>query len=170
MQHLQVLVSTIGSGKSTYSKNAARAGMIVVNDDAFTNALHSDQYQLYDSSLTPLYKQVETVAAYSALALGRSVVVDRGRNLKANSRRRWIGIGHSLDIPVVALCFRMESANVHASRRYFSDSRGASLEQWERIAERHLSEYERPTIAEGFAKVVDVEWEKVRDGWHWSFN
>jgi dephospho-CoA kinase len=75
---IQVLVGMIASGKSTYAKNAARRGVICVNDDAVVNLVHADDYTLYDKSLKILYKSIENHIISMALAMSRTVLVDRG--------------------------------------------------------------------------------------------
>jgi len=55
MRKIQILVGMIASGKSTYSKHAARLGFIVVNDDAIVNAVHGEDYTLYDKKLKLLW-------------------------------------------------------------------------------------------------------------------
>lgn len=168
MQHLQVLCGPICAGKSTYSKSAARQGWVIVNDDALVNAVHAGQYTLYDESLKPLYKHLECAAVSTGLALGRSVIVDRGVNNRIASRRRWVGLGHSLDVPVVAVVFPDEGPEVHARRRAEVDGRGHSYDYWLAVALHHASEWEPPTLQEGFAGVVNVMWDEIRDGWFWN--
>ena len=48
---IKLLVGCIASGKSTYCRNAAKAGTIIINDDDIVNMLHGGQYGLYDKKL-----------------------------------------------------------------------------------------------------------------------
>jgi predicted kinase len=166
-QHVQILVGPVASGKSTYSRNAAQRGMVIVNDDAIVMAIHAGHYQLYDQSAKPLYKAVENTILQTAVALGRSVVVDRGTNNRPDSRRRWIGLAHSLDLPVVAVVFPDEGPEVHARRRFESDGRGASYEEWLKVAQHHADVGEPVNFYsdEGFDEVVTVQWPDVQNGW-----
>jgi predicted kinase len=157
-------VGPVASGKSTYSGNCARAGLVTVNDDSIVNALHAGNYSLYDKSLKSLYKQVENVAVTTALGLGRSVVVDRGTNNRPESRRRWLGLAHSLDVPVVAVRFEDEGPEVHARRRVASDGRGAGYDYWLRVARHHAEHWEPPTREEGFDLVVEFDWSLIASG------
>jgi len=163
--HLQVLVGTIASGKSTYSQNCALEGMVIVNDDALVTAVHGGKYTLYDRLLTPLYKTVENTILSTAIALNRPVVVDRGTNNKRSSRRRWIGLAHALNVPVVAVEFPAAAPEVHARRRCEDDPRDLSFADWLKIAERHLADYQPPTTEEGFDYVVTAEWTRISDRW-----
>lgn len=161
---VQVIVGTVGSGKSHYSRNCARAGAVVVSDDAIVLAVHGGDYSLYDKGLKNLYKSTENHLLTTALALNRPVVVDRGLNLTRQSRSRWVALARSLDCPVMAVEFPMESPHHHAQRRVNSDDRGASYEEWLRIATHHQSVYQPVYPEEGFARVVPATWEFVKGG------
>jgi predicted kinase len=143
---------------------------VVVNDDALVNAVHAGQYTLYDKSLTPLYKQMEVTAVSTGLALGRTVIVDRGVNNKVASRRRWVGLAHSLGVPAVAVVFQDEGPEVHARRRADADGRGHPYEYWLRVAQHHASEWKEPTLEEGFELVVQVDWNEIKSGWFWGWS
>ncbi len=160
MPTLEVLCGMISSGKSTYSTIAAtKLGCIICNDDSIVTAVHGGIYKLYDKKLKPLYKAVEnTIIAYG-LSGGRNVIVDRGVNGSVRSRRRFIGLGHSLDCQVAAIVFPVEAPAVHAQRRFNADSRGLSLEYWQRVAEHHASVYQPPVAEEGWDQIVTVKWE-----------
>jgi predicted kinase len=164
-QHLQVLIGPVASGKSTYSGNCAKAGMVTVNDDAIVNAMHAGDYQLYDKALKLLYKSVENHAVVTAIGLGRSVVIDRGTNNRPDSRRRWVGLAHSLDLPVVAIQFRDEGPEVHARRRSESDGRGADYAYWLKVARHHRSQFRPVDPSEGFDRVVELEWSEIQSGY-----
>ncbi len=163
MAVVEILIGTVAAGKSTYSKTAATKGKVIVNDDAIVTAVHGGVYELYSKDLKWLYKTLENTIVTTALALGKDVVIDRGVNLTAHSRRRFIGLAHSLDCTVTAVVFPMETAEIHAARRYQSDCRGNSYEYWLQVAEFHLAEYEPPMFAEGFDDIRTVTWEQIRD-------
>jgi len=157
---IEVLVGMIASGKSTWAKKRANEGWIVLNDDAIVNAVHANQYTLYNKPLKPLYKSIEDHILHTAIALGRNVVVDRGVDISISSRKRWLSIGHSLDCPVWAIVFEKFPDEVHAERRARSDARGHSLEYWRGVAKAHGARYEVPTREEGFDYIVESKWEE----------
>lgn len=140
---LELLVGPIASGKSTYCRAAAREGAIILNDDSIVTAIHGGDYTLYDPLLKPLYKATENCVVGTALAMGRRVVVDRP-NHSMKMRRRYIGLGHSFDVPVRLVMFKRESPEVHGERRFHSDRRGHDLNYWIDVAKRHESIYEVP--------------------------
>jgi len=147
---VEILIGNIASGKSTYCLEKVKEGAIVVNDDAIVNSVHCDQYGLYDKELKPLYKAVENQIVTSALMLGKNVVIDRGVNLTPGSRRRFIGLGHSMDSQVIAVVFPFCDPQVHADRRQIDDLRGYPTEYWLKIATTFQNKYVPPSLDEGF--------------------
>ena len=152
-QVVELLCGPIASGKSSYSKKKALEGYIIINDDAIVNAIHCNHYGLYSVDLKPLYKGIENTALHTALALGKSVIIDRPNYSKA-MRRRYIAIASSLDVPVVAVKFEDAGAKEHASRRVKSDNRGGRLEYWMEVYEAHKKLYEEPSLDEGLSGII----------------
>lgn len=146
---IYVLVGPIASGKSTYCKRKAQEGALIVNDDSIVNALHADQYGAYDKDLKPLYKSLEMSIIAYAVAVNRDVVVDRP-SYKRTTRRRYIEMAHSIDAEVTAIIFENFGPEVHAKRRFESDSRGYTYEGWLRVAKEHESLREPVDVHEGF--------------------
>lgn len=140
---VKILVGPIASGKSTWCKMAADDGFIFVNDDAIVQAVHAGDYTAYDESLKPVYKSIENQILQVSLAMGRSVVIDRP-NCTLESRKRYISLAKSIDARTMAIVFPVESFYTHAFRRYQHDSRGLSLEHWERVAREQVESYQVP--------------------------
>jgi predicted kinase len=158
MSVIEVTVGTVGSGKSTFAKQRAKEGWIIINDDSIVLGIHADQYQLYDPNLKPLYKGTELFILNTAVAMGKNVVIDKGLSLTRNSRQRWISIGRSLDAVVECLVFEFFTPEIHAARRSNSDARDHDPEYWLRVAQHHFSVYEEPTLEEGFGKISHHLW------------
>lgn len=151
---LELLVGNIASGKSTYSKEAAGRGCVIVNNDAIVTAIHGGNYQLYNHTYKPIYKAVENTIITVALSLGRDVVVDNTNNTR-KTRRRYIGLAHSLDAEVRVREFLWMAPLIHARRRSISDGRGYSTEYWLKVADRKSGDYEKPDIElEGFDELI----------------
>jgi len=155
-QVVEILIGSIASGKSTYSRKRAKEGFIIINDDAIVNALHFNYYELYNEELKPLYKIVENTAMHTALSLGKSVVIDRP-NYSIGMRRRYIAIASSLDIPVIGVKFKDEGELEHATRRMKSDGRGGTLESWMYVYNKHKELYEEPSLSEGFSDIIEAD-------------
>lgn len=156
---IKILVGTIASGKSTYSKLCAYNGDIIINDDAIVNMLHANQYDLYDKKLKSLYKSIEMHIATSSLLLQKNVVIDRGLNMTKQSRQRWISLAKSFDTKVIAVIFPKLSAKEHAERRIKDNDRGHSYEYWLKVAQQHINTYQPVSIAEGFDDILYYKWD-----------
>ena len=138
---LQILVGMIASGKTTYSKLAAMQGIICVNDDAIVNLVHGGNYTIYDKNLKLLYKSIENHIISQALGMGKTVLVDRGLNISKRGRERYIALAKSFDVPIEAIVLPFERAEVHAQRRFDSDSRGYAYKYWLDVAKVHAEIY-----------------------------
>lgn len=147
---VEVLVGMIASGKSTYAKRRAGEGAIIINDDAIVTMCHGGRYELYSKECKPIYKGVENSLFALAVLAKKDVVIDRGVNIRAQSRQRFIALAKSFDLSVDAVVFPKTAAAVHAQRRFDSDNRGLSLEKWRATALAHEREYEAPHLDEGY--------------------
>jgi hypothetical protein len=157
---LEVLCGMICSGKSSWAKQRAKEGWLVMNDDGIVNMLHGGDYTLYDKDLKPLYKSVEDHVLHSVVLLGRNLVIDRGLDISVKARRRWIVLAGALDVPVRAVCFERFSPEVHGTRRFQSDSRGHTEAYWIEVARAHDRRYQEPTTDEGFSEIIQKKWEE----------
>jgi hypothetical protein len=154
---IKLLVGMIASGKSTYAKEKAAEGWLTINDDAIVNLVHGNNYLLYDKKLKLLYKSIEHNTTNLILCSGRDLIVDNGRaNLTVEGRQRWIAMCRSFDIGIQAVIFPKEDYIVHADRRFNSDPRGESLENWIKIAKTHEEIYQAPALNEGFSEISYV--------------
>jgi predicted kinase len=156
---VEVLVGPIASGKSTYAKQKAKEGWIIINDDAIVNAVHADNYTLYREELKPLYKSVENHILHCAVLMGKDVIIDRGLSNTIKSRQRWIALARSMDVKIGAVLFEVFGPETHAKRRVETDGRGHNFEYWLKVAERHWANWQPPTLAEGFDYIEEQKWE-----------
>ncbi len=164
MSKLQILVGMIASGKSSYCRNAAKHGIICMNDDAIVNMLHGDEYTLYNKDLKPLYKSIENHIVTTTLLMKKTIIVDRGLSISVEGRRRWIALAKSLDIPCEALIFKNEGPEVHAKRRSESDARGHGYDYWLKVASKHFENYREPSLLEGFDSIYKVSFDEIKAG------
>ena len=161
---IQVLVGMIASGKSTYAKNAAKTGVLCVNDDDLVNMLHANDYTLYDPKLKPLYKSLENQVIGTVLSMGRTVLVDRGLNSSVQGRERWLALAKSFDVPCEAILFSNDGPEVHAQRRTESDPRGHDHAYWLRVATIHHANFMVPLVEEGFSQVHQISFGEIQQG------
>jgi predicted kinase len=146
-------VGMIASGKTSYCKEKAKEGYLCVSGDDITMMLHAGNYDLYDIGLKDTYREIERSIIYSAISAGKSIIVDKV-NMSIRSRRKYVEYAQELNVPICVHHTQIETPEIHATRRYHFDHRGYSLQEWKKIAERHLSEYERPTHSEGFSWIL----------------
>jgi predicted kinase len=161
---IYVLVGMVASGKSTYCRNAAKKGIIILNDDALVNLLHADNYTLYDHKLKILYKSVENNIISLALCLGKDIIIDRGLNISRNGRQRWIALAKSFDVNCEAIVFDRQLPEVHANRRFNSDPRGHTYTYWLNVANDHDKIYWVPNFGEGFNQIHEINFSEVLSG------
>ena len=156
---MEILVGPVASGKSTYCRNAANEGAIILNDDSIVVAVHGGDYTLYKKEFKPLYKSIENNIVGTALAMNLRVIIDRP-NHSRKMRRRYIGMAHSFDAEVEVVVFKRESPEVHGRRRFESDSRGHSLEYWIEAARYHESLFDTPDKSiEQFDKIFEWDYQ-----------
>lgn len=161
---MYVLCGMVSSGKSTYCKNAADAGFLIVNDDAIVNLLHADKYTLYDKKLKVLYKSIENHIVSSSIGIGRSVIIDRGLNVSKNGRRRWCALADSFDVECEAIVFHNDGPEEHALRRFNSDPRGHDWAYWLDVARHHDKIWQYPGKEEGFTVVHEISYSDIKAG------
>jgi predicted kinase len=161
---IYILVGCIASGKSTYCKNAAKSGQIIINDDSIVNLLHADDYTLYDKNLKILYKSIELNILSMGLCLGKSIVIDRGLNVSIKGRQRYLALAKSYDVECHAIIVPMDTPQVHARRRADHDGRGHDYDYWLDVAKAHYYSYDTPSIDEGFDKIHCLEFSQILNG------
>jgi len=151
---LEILVGFIASGKSSYSRKRAKEGAIIINDDSMVMSLHGGDYSLYNKDLKVFYKSIENHIIAMGFASDLDVIIDRP-NYKRSTRKRYIGIAKSFGMEVTIVRFRTEDSMVHAQRRFDSDPRGYSLEDWYSAVKRHKGLYQEPVRElEGFDSMI----------------
>lgn len=158
MAKLQIICGMVCSGKSTYSKKAAKEGIICINDDAIVTMLHGGIYTSYNKELKVLYKSIEHTIIELGVALNKTILIDRGLNISKEARKRYIAIANSLDVECEALYFPNQGWKYHSENRFKSDNRGHSLEYWEKVAKFHEQKFESPDLSEGFSKITKLDW------------
>jgi hypothetical protein len=168
---IEVLVGMIASGKGLYARRRADEGALVVCHDDLTQMLHGGAYR-YEEGLRKYYRRMEQAIVAEAIWVRRDAVIDR-THLTAESRRRWIDFAHRLrnealiegdreiyrGLPVVAVAFPIEAPGIHARRRFESDPRGRTFEEWLFVAEHHWTQAQEEPLSEdeGFAEIIRPE-------------
>jgi predicted kinase len=152
---VELLVGPVGSGKSTYSREKAKDGAIIINDDDIVKLIHGGEYGLYEKKLKPLYKLIENQILTTAMLMDRHVIVDRP-NFSRDTRSRYISLAKSFDVPISCALWEWTTSEDSAGQRFYNDSRGYSYEYWLNVAKFHYSKYEEPTLDEGFFEIKRI--------------
>lgn len=150
---LEVLCGMIGSGKTTYARQRAADGAVVVCHDDIVKTFTPGKS--YDPVLAEMCHAIEDAAVAAAVKAGRRVVIDR-TNTRERSRFRWLGMAKDLGVPAALVVFPMENHAVHAKRRFDHDPQGLTLDVWLKVAGGHA----RELLSEPPPKPGDLS-----DGW-----
>lgn len=154
MNVLEVLIGMIGSGKSRYARDRADGGALVVSHDDLTAMLHTRPR--YEQELRAVYREAEEAIVMAAMKTHKVIVIDR-THLTLESRQRWVNLAHKCGYTAKAVVFPVLRPHVHAFRRWQSEPRGRSFEEWFKVAEHHADQIKAEpldTQAEGFDQVV----------------
>lgn len=154
---IEILIGMIGSGKTTYAKTRARQGALVLSHDDITQALHCE-YR-YEQSLKHVYLNMLTDMAKHAVRANRDLIIDR-TNLTREARSHWLDFAWHEKIPAIAVVFPIREPAIHATRRFQSDSRGRSYEDWLKVAEHHYAQAQAEPlnwVGEGFGRLKSFQ-------------
>lgn len=133
------MVGMIASGKSTYARERAKAGALVISHDALTGMLHAE-YR-YEPQLREMYRAMEETLAELAVYRQRPVIIDR-THLTRESRQRWTKFAREMPTAIRAVVFKCaDSPFEHAKRRFEADPRGRRLNEWASVAEHHYEQW-----------------------------
>jgi len=149
---IYVLCGNIACGKTTYATKRAKKGAIIVSDDSIVNSLHI-QNTLYQKKLKPLYKKIENEIIKYCLENKIDVVIDR-RNHKRKTRLRYIEWCKEYKTKCTYVVFPKQDPVILAKRRFEKDSRGWSLEDWIKVAQRTEDEFECVHPYEGYDELI----------------
>lgn len=148
MPRVELLVGMIGSGKTTYARQRAKEGAMIVSHDELTEMLHGEYTYLPDFRET--YKAMMRSLAFYSLEAGRDVIIDR-THLTRESRVHWTGYVHQINrtvrpfqgvgkVEVVAVVFPVGTPELHARRRFDHDARGRPYQDWLKVAQGHFEQ------------------------------
>lgn len=139
---LELLVGSIASGKSTWTRMRADQAWLTVNNDTLVRSMHGGEYA-WDLQVPGLVELLAEQIITAAAAASRSVIVDN-TNRTRQQRAAIVRHGREMGMQVKIVLFPRESAEVHAERRFRSDPRGCTYEYWLEVARKIETEWEDP--------------------------
>ena len=146
---LEILFGPIASGKSTYARKRGQEGALVVNDDAIVTAVHGGNYSGYRKDLKGLYKGLRSQIIHAAALTRRDVVVDStGLYRSTRDHLRTMGRSLGMDVALVICRDGQFKGAVDGRRRFEADPRGLTLDEWQRIGQRHAANHDRLGVDE----------------------
>ena len=152
MPTLSVFTGNIGCGKSFLaSKFANRDGAVVCNMDKLYELIEGRQDAQYDPAKKPVYQATEDALIRSALSVGLDVVIDRTL-MQANRRKHFIDIGKEFGAKIVS--YNWGPGTIDDLARRQREPRGVPIQKWDEIFTFMQSQYEEPSITEGFDEIL----------------
>lgn len=161
---IYLLVGNIASGKSTFVKQQLdkEPDTLIVNDDLIVKAVHGNDYTLYNTKFKKLYKEIEYRIIQEAILQKVDLIIDRPCN-KAKTRKRYTEFIRSFYLrkPTINFInFEFEGSFQHAIRRYKTDARGYSIEDWVGVADRIQSQFDPIDETEDFDQLYQAEYQE----------
>jgi predicted kinase len=148
---LDILVGNIGCGKSTFAAILARRkNAVIVNMDTIQQMVAGGEYGAYDKEKKRVYQETEDTIIRTALYDGFNVVIDR-TNMDKKRRKRFIDIGKKY---TEVICYDWGEGNPKDIFKRIKSPRGIPEKQWSEVFDYMCKSYEKPTLAEGFDKII----------------
>ena len=147
MTKLTLLVGIPGSGKTTYANKHKDKNEVILSSDLIRKELFGSEYSQENNELVfdTLYSR-----ARENLINGTNVIID-ATNINSYYRHATLKHFEDLDIERVAIVFEVPK-NVCVKR----DSK-RSRTVGEKVIDKMISRYSRPTYEEGFDNIIYVE-------------
>ena len=143
---LELLVGSIASGKSSWTRNRARAGFVTINSDSLVESMQGGDYR-WDHQVPHLRFDLAHLIQMSASLARRHVVVDNTNGSPAQ-RSLFVSTGREQGMKIRAVIFPREAPQIHARRRHDSDNRGCTYEYWLEVATNLDRHWEDPRLGE----------------------
>ena len=167
-QAIIIMVGNIGTGKSTATdlllSEYTGIQIIAVSNDSITMMTGNGDYSRYRPMLSDMYKDMFFKCVCAGVDAGATVVCDNSHMTK-RSRAKLIKIAKDAGISVSCINLGPGSPESLKRRQEAKDGRGNTKAVWNIVHQRFSSQYEEPSVDEGFDIVLTGdELRKVIDG------
>jgi predicted kinase len=157
-KRLVILIGNIGSGKTTLAKRFVEKGYVVISRDALRYMIGGGKY-IFDKQLELSVWAAERAIFEIFVEAGLNIVVDGA----ALSKRLRGGYFSTLDIvdvwdyKCIAVVLPRLSMSECVERRMKDPHQQNDKNLWEGIWEKFDSQYEEPSLDEGFDKIIQLQ-------------
>jgi predicted kinase len=146
---IYLLVGLIGSGKSTWAKNKAKDGKIVIiNRDAIREMIKGEY--VFHTDYEPFVKAACYDLVTTALDYGFDIIIDE-TNISRPKRLAWLDLiyiasqDRQVEAKIIVVYFTEKEKNVE---NRMTAPKGQSREIWKTVYQKMLDNFEEPTLGE----------------------
>lgn len=157
MRHFKfiILSGNIGSGKSTLCKALAKEGFLIISRDSLRYMIGGGTYKFH-SSTEPFIHSANMAVVREAVEKGFNIVMDECC-INKHMRSPFIELCEEWGYSLIALVMFRLGKKESVDRRMTNPHDTFDRKVWENVWERFDSLYQKPTIEEGFHKVIELD-------------
>ena len=152
-KELLILIGNIGTGKSTFVKSLVKKGFICVSRDGIRYSLGGGQYIFSALCEQAVKATVKKLALELVKSEVEKIVIDE-TNMSISSRSYYITLAIAYGYKCVAIVMPQLSMNDCVKRRLSNNHGAFTKEVWQEVWTNFSNRYEKPTLKEGFDKIV----------------
>ena len=153
-KELIILVGNIGSGKSTLTKKYQKKGYVVIARDWLRKAIGGGEY-IFNIEYEPIIFKTEIELYKKFLLLEKNIIIDEV-GITKSLRGRYITLAKKYNYKITCIVLPKLSKNLSVKRRLQDNHGDTGKGIWEEIWERFNQSYQKPSIKEGFDKIVKL--------------
>lgn len=152
MKEIQILIGNIGSGKTTYCKQKAKEGYLIISKDDVRYSIGAGKYIFNPNLEHAIDCSIKTKIFWMGFE-DVNLIIDE-TNMDIETRQWYIHNAKLRDAKIIGVVFPKISKNESVKRRLSSNHGNTSKETWEEVWERKNEIYEEPTKDEGFNEII----------------
>lgn len=156
MKQVNILIGSIGSGKTTLSKRYVDFGYVVISRDGLRYSIGNGEY-IFDLEYEAIIGKTEMFMLRKFLKLGVNIIIDECNVSKALRKRLIKVIRDYEGYKITALVLYNLSKEESIQRRLKDNHGETDMETWEMIWDSFDSIYEETTHDEGFDEVLTLD-------------
>lgn len=151
--HILILIGNIASGKTTYCSELVLQNYVVLSCDALRYMIGNKKY-IFNNDLEPIIQE-SIFDMYKAFQYTNYNIVVDGTNMSILSRHGFF-YHKFARYKIGAIVFKERNMNESVQSCLAINHRNTTKEIWEEVWKRKNSQFEYPTIQEGFNFIKEV--------------